>query len=79
MEKDCFIAYGTSYLLNERMIKASDEYCAAICPKCGILGRFGWCPSCQSGEMRIVRMPYAAKLLTQEMMALGILMRYKID
>ncbi|KAH0570766.1 DNA-directed RNA polymerase subunit beta [Spironucleus salmonicida] len=80
MEKDCFIAYGTSALLNERMGYASDEYSAYICKKCGVLGYKGWCQTCQDGtDVRVVKMPYAAKLLSQEMLAMGVLMRFKVD
>ena len=38
MEKDCFIAYGTAALLNERMVHSSDEFLTWICEECGLIG-----------------------------------------
>lgn len=79
MEKDCFIAYGAASLLNERMVYSSDEFQTQICEKCGLIGYDKFCPYCQSNENMVsVRMPYAAKLMSQELMAMGILMRIKL-
>ncbi|CAL6019037.1 DNA-directed_RNA polymerase subunit beta [Hexamita inflata] len=79
MEKDCFIAYGTAALLNERMVYSSDEFLVYLCEECGIIGYEGWCQVCKSGARMVkVRMPYAAKLMSQELMAMGILMRVEV-
>ena len=76
MEKDCFIAYGTAALLNERTVASSDEFLVFLCEECGIIGYEGWCQVCKSGDkMAKVKMPYAAKLMSQELLAMGILMR----
>ena len=76
MEKDCFIAYGTAALLNERMVASSDEFVVNLCEQCGLIGQEGWCKCCKSGQHMIkIRMPYAAKLMSQELASMGILMR----
>ena len=36
MERDCFIAHGTSNFLAERMLHVSDNYRIFICKKCGM-------------------------------------------
>lgn len=72
MERDCLIGYGANSLLNERLMHCSDEFNAFICETCGIIcykERCYWC----SKKPIIVKMPYACKLLFQEMMAMNIL------
>lgn len=73
MERDCVIAYGASQLLLERLMLSSDVFDVDICQKCGLMGSHEWCTVCQSKE-HLVRMqiPYAAKLLFQELMAMNI-------
>jgi DNA-directed RNA polymerase II subunit RPB2 len=79
MEKDCFIAYGTAALLNERMVAGSDEFLVHVCERCGLIGYEGWCQVCKTGAaMARVKMPYAAKLMSQELIAMGILMRIQV-
>lgn len=79
MERDCVIAYGASQLLLERLMISSDAFDVDICQKCGLMGYNGWCTSCQSTE-NVVKMtiPYAAKLLFQELMAMNIAPRLKL-
>ncbi|KAH3902299.1 DNA-directed RNA polymerase III core subunit RET1 SCDLUD_002118 [Saccharomycodes ludwigii] len=80
MERDCVIAYGASQLLLERLMISSDAFEVDVCNKCGLMGYSGWCTTCKSSE-NIVKMsiPYAAKLLFQELIAMNIAPRLKLD
>ena len=79
MERDCLVAYGTSCLLLERLMLSSDLFLASVCEKCGYLGMKGFCQYCKDGSNMIdVKMPYAFKLLTQEMMSMNIKIKFKI-
>nr|VZI45905.1 unnamed protein product [Spirometra erinaceieuropaei] len=80
MERDCFIAYGASQLLLERLLLSSDAYDAVVCERCGLLASSRtWCQYCRSSQrITSVRMPYACKLLLQELMCMRILPRLKL-
>jgi DNA-directed RNA polymerase III subunit RPC2 len=67
-------------LLQERLMISSDAFNADVCGSCGLLGSTGWCQFCRSGEhMAVVRMPYAAKLLFQELQAMNIVARLRVE
>jgi len=67
MERDCLIGYGATQLLLERLMISSDEFKVDACQECGLLGYNGWCPYCKSSKkMAQLTIPYAAKLLFQE-------------
>eukprot|EP00930_Biecheleria_cincta_P046228 TRINITY_DN31884_c0_g1_i1.p1 TRINITY_DN31884_c0_g1~~TRINITY_DN31884_c0_g1_i1.p1 ORF type:complete len:1203 (-),score=178.11 TRINITY_DN31884_c0_g1_i1:56-3379(-) len=74
MERDCLVAYGASNLLLERLMLSSDVCEPDVCRKCGLFSpRPNWCKFCSSTEyVTKVRMPYAAKLLFQEMQAMNV-------
>ncbi|CAE7902219.1 POLR3B [Symbiodinium sp. KB8] len=83
MERDCLIGYGASMLLLERLMISSDEFQAEVCTstECGgLLSYGGWCQFCRSGRhVRKVRMPYACKLLFQELQAMNICPRLTLE
>ena len=67
MERDCLIGYGATQLLIERLMISSDKFEVHACQECGLLGYNGWCPYCKSSKkMAQLTIPYAAKLLFQE-------------
>ncbi|PMD56370.1 beta and beta-prime subunits of DNA dependent RNA-polymerase [Hyaloscypha bicolor E] len=80
MERDCLIAYGASQLLLERLMLSSDAHEVDICEVCGLMGYQGWCQTCKStrGVTRMT-MPYAAKLLVQELLSMNVLVRLKLE
>lgn len=80
MERDCLIAYGASQLLLERLMISSDAHEVDICEVCGLMGYQGWCQTCKStrGVTRMT-MPYAAKLLVQELLSMNVLVRLKLE
>lgn len=79
MERDCVIAYGASQLLLERLMLSSDAFDVDVCNQCGLMGYNGWCPTCKTSETIIkMTIPYAAKLLFQELISMNIAPRLKL-
>eukprot|EP00429_Kryptoperidinium_foliaceum_P095383 CAMPEP_0176186648 /NCGR_PEP_ID=MMETSP0121_2-20121125/1979_1 /TAXON_ID=160619 /ORGANISM="Kryptoperidinium foliaceum, Strain CCMP 1326" /LENGTH=1173 /DNA_ID=CAMNT_0017525141 /DNA_START=50 /DNA_END=3571 /DNA_ORIENTATION=- len=80
MERDCLVAYGASNLLLERLMISSDACSPTVCRKCGLFcGRPDWCKFCNSGDfVAVVRMPYACKLLFQEMQSMNVCCRLNL-
>lgn len=84
MERDCVISHGAAGFLKERLIDYSDEFRIHICEKSGLI-----CPANLKSQMfwstlytentKVcqVFIPYACKLLLQELMALCISPRIK--
>jgi DNA-directed RNA polymerase III subunit RPC2 len=81
MERDCLIGHGTSSLLIERLLYSSDVYDVQCCSKCGIVGAWhGFCKFCESREGVVsVKMPYACKLLFQELMSMNVVPRVDVQ
>ena|SRR5947207_280667 len=85
MERDCLIAYGASHLLLERLMLSSDKFEVEVCGTCGLIGLFhfpnasdcvgyrGWCQTCKSSKGVVgITIPFACKLLFQELMSMNI-------
>ena len=76
MERDVLIGYGASSLLIERLMLSSDAFTAYVCGRCGLIGHEGMCQLCNSGDhMQAVCLPYACKLLFQELQSMNIATR----
>ncbi|KAF3337656.1 DNA-directed RNA polymerase III subunit RPC2 [Carex littledalei] len=85
MERDCLIAYGASMLIFERLMLSSDPYQVQVCQKCGLLGYYNqklkksFCSMCKDGEnMATMKLPYACKLLFQELQSMNVVPRLKL-
>ena len=79
MERDCLVGFGASSLLLERLMISSDLFLASICGKCGYLGMKDFCQYCGDGSnMCDIKLPYAFKLLTQELMSMNIKVKFKM-
>ncbi|XVF24522.1 hypothetical protein REPUB_Repub13aG0135400 [Reevesia pubescens] len=85
MERDCLIAYGASMLIFERLMISSDPFEVQVCRKCGLLGYYshklksGICSSCKNGDnVSTMKLPYACKLLIQELQSMNIVPRLKL-
>lgn len=86
MERDCLIGYGASALVLERLMISADSFDAAVCQNCGLLayrdkqtGR-DCCVSCGTdAEVATLKVPYACKLLFQELQSMNICPRISLD
>ena len=85
MERDCLVAYGASHMILERLMISSDQFEAHVCTRCGMLGYYshdlkaGVCASCRSKEgVASLKLPYACKLLFQELQSMNICPRLKL-
>lgn len=73
MERDCTISAGTSRFLRERLYEVSDPFAIDVCKKCrGMASSVYYCKACQSTQIARVAIPYAAKLLFQNLNGIGI-------
>ncbi len=80
MERDCLIAYGASQLLLERLMLSSDAHVVDICGTCGMMGYLGYCQTCKKSEgMTKMTIPYAAKLLIQELLSMNVVARVGLE
>mmetsp|Transcript_16869 Transcript_16869/g.68060 ORF Transcript_16869/g.68060 Transcript_16869/m.68060 type:complete len:944 (+) Transcript_16869:754-3585(+) len=88
MERDCLISHGVSSFLRDRMFINSDPYSVHVCSVCGLIAhadlrkRLFWCRNreCHHSASRILRVyiPYACKLLFQELMSMCIAPRIEV-
>lgn len=92
MERDCLISYGAANLITERLMISSDQFDVHVCEYCGLLGystasntersictRSSWCQKCRSdSRMAQIRIPYACKLLFQELQCMNVTPRLKL-
>lgn len=84
MERDVLVAHGASSLLLDRLLESSDKTDVIICQNDGAMAYFDYkknkvvCPICgDKVKPVLVSMPYAFKLLTQEMISMGIDVKIK--
>jgi DNA-directed RNA polymerase II subunit RPB2 len=81
MEVSALIAHGVSAFLRERLFYLSDYYSTYFCAKCGFFAVANFkkhsfkCNNCESDKLNKIDLPYACKLLFQELMAMGIVPR----
>ena len=86
MERDCMLAYGTGKFMNERMYTSSDRYQINSCSACGLMVVFNndqhihECKYCGNrSDFSLINMPYACKLLFQELMSMNVAPRIITD
>ena len=82
MERDCIISHGASAFLKERLLDVSDNYKVFVCNKCYMIGSVNEkkniykCDHCSNTtEFNEIRLPYACKLLLQELISMSIVPR----
>ena len=81
---NCILAHGSSTFLKERMMDASDNYRVFVCRNCGLLATANpeknifFCKRCKMTDISQVRIPYACKLLFQELECMNIAARIQV-
>ena len=86
MERDCMISHGASLFLKERLMNVSDKYRVHVCKTCGLFAEADVdaqnfnCHLCKdSAGIVQCYIPYACKLLFQELMAMHIAPRITFE
>ena len=86
MERDCMVSHGASRFTKGRMYDASDKYSVYICKKCGLIASYNdslhihHCRICDNRtDFAYVEIPYACKLLFQELNTMNIAPRLMTD
>lgn len=88
MERDALIAHGVSKYIKEKLMDTSDVYTTYVCDECGLFAQrmvksenkvystdrdVYFCPSCNNKtHISKIVIPYAFKLLVQELMSMCI-------
>jgi len=84
MERDCILSHGAMGIINERTLDSSDGINLHVCPICGLIpqrlenGKY-YCKVCDNSEMAVLKVPYSAKLLMQELMSTNVHMKFMLS
>lgn len=85
MEVECNFAHGIMHFLKERFMECSDNYRVFVCRKCGMMATVNpenniyACTSCKNiTTFSEIRIPYACKLLFQEVQTMGIGTKFQL-
>jgi DNA-directed RNA polymerase II subunit RPB2 len=94
MERDSLLAHGAARYLKEKTVESADAYTTHVCGVCGLFAQrllkrdnkpyttsedVYHCPACKNKtDIAKIRIPYAFKLLLQEMMSMNIAPRIRV-
>jgi DNA-directed RNA polymerase II subunit RPB2 len=79
MEKDSMLVHGVSRFIKERMFEMSDYFETLLCKSCGVFAAEEMCFMCkQSDHLVTISIPYASKLLFQELLGMGIKIKIEV-
>jgi DNA-directed RNA polymerase II subunit RPB2 len=84
MESTAIQAHGSASFLRERLFFQSDAYRIFVCKKCGLMATGNmrtnryYCEACKVPEVAQIHIPFATKLLFQELMSVGVTPRITI-
>jgi DNA-directed RNA polymerase II subunit RPB2 len=83
MERDCMISHGAPRFTKERVYDVSDKYSVHVCKCCGMIACYNneknihKCNTCHNRtEFDLIQIPYACKLLCQELITMNIAPRF---
>jgi DNA-directed RNA polymerase II subunit RPB2 len=86
MERDCMVSHGASRFTRERLYDVSDKYAVHVCKKCGLIAAYNdqqhihLCRTCDNRtDFAYVQIPYACKLLFQELTTMNVVPRLLTD
>ena len=86
MERDCMCSHGAARFTRGRLYDASDKYSVFGCKKCGMIASYNdkmhihHCRTCDNRvDFAYVEIPYACKLLFQELNTMNIAPRLMTD
>ena len=79
MERDCMCSHGASSFNKERLYDMSDSFSVHSCKKCGMIAAYNderkihECKTCENTtDFAYVEIPYACKLLFQELITMNV-------
>ena len=79
MERDCMVSHGASRFTKGRLYDASDKFQVNVCNTCGMIASYNeelhihHCRTCDNrSDFDYVEIPYACKLLFQELITMNI-------
>jgi len=87
MERDCLLGQGAPWFAKDRLMEQSDETRIWFCKICGLQALVTAgdskkcipprreCRVCESNQVALVKMPYATKLLMQELAGMNVVVR----
>ena len=82
MERDGMISHGAARFTRGRMYDASDKYQVYVCKSCGLIASYNdqlhihHCRTCDNrADFAYVEIPYACKLLFQELITMNVVPR----
>ena len=86
MERDCVASHGATRFMRGRMYDSSDKYSVYVCKKCGHIASYNdkmhihHCRMCDNRtDFSYVEIPYACKLLFQELNTMNVAPRIITD
>ena len=95
MERDVMLSHGISRFCKERLYDVSDKYSVHICKRCGMIAAYNdgskksfindsfithHCKTCNnSTDFALVELPYAYKLMSQELQTINVLPRLIVE
>jgi DNA-directed RNA polymerase II subunit RPB2 len=83
---NCMVSHGAARFTKGRMYDASDKYSVHVCKKCGLIASYNekihihYCKTCDNRvDFAYVEIPYACKLLFQELNTMNVAPRLLLN